>query len=594
MKKHLLAGMLLSLLLAGCTQRTLRENTQGRDRYIINHDTAPQYLAEAGYSNGSSLTCFPLDTAACSLYSISDDLLIVYPSPEGTMLQTYSGADLRPMAQACIPHPESEWHLMVTPVGLQLYDFKDNRLLLLDEYLQVCSDLTMPEGIQGIPILADSGRTVYFCGADAIFSLDTGSGIQRILRQTGSQSMSMKGAYRGGEVLEITVAAETESQHFFLRSYDGAVIYSTCEAVSVFAGQTAVCAGFLLGNTPCVLCSTENGKASLLPLTEGGDILGFLYRQNRILVFRSQDSALVCYDPDTGQKTAGLTLPPDGMPGNPIEIGKLVFFTMKMNGAPYLCRWEPEQDPPETPAFLPVCAAPDPDGFQQCLQTAQELSGELGIRILIGEDAAAQLQQTQPVIPEDLVPVVESELHKLPGLFGALPEEFLTQLQKSCGNITLCIVRQAKHPSEPAGSFLYRTDTGSFIVLEAGPDSQGTLLHMLCHLIDTHVFTRCNAYDSWEMLNPAGFSYTGGDQESPGSDVYLRKEAPAFIDAFAMAYPREDRARILEYASLPGNAHYFRSPVLQAKLQRICSGIRTAFHLTAYSDPLPWEQYLWQ
>ena len=58
-----------------------------------------------------------------------------------------------------------------------------------------------------------------------------------------------------------------------------------------------------------------------------------------------------------------------------------------------------------------------------------------------------------------------------------------------------------------------------------------------------------------------------------------------------MSFPKEDRARILEYAMMPGNESYFSSEQMQAKLQTICTALREVFDL----DPeqhYAWEQYL--
>ena len=59
-----------------------------------------------------------------------------------------------------------------------------------------------------------------------------------------------------------------------------------------------------------------------------------------------------------------------------------------------------------------------------------------------------------------------------------------------------------------------------------------------------------------------------------------------------MSYPKEDRARILEYAMTPGHSEYFRSPQMQAKLSQLCQGIREAYGLKKQKEAFLWEQYL--
>ena len=59
-----------------------------------------------------------------------------------------------------------------------------------------------------------------------------------------------------------------------------------------------------------------------------------------------------------------------------------------------------------------------------------------------------------------------------------------------------------------------------------------------------------------------------------------------------MSFPKEDRARIMEYAMTEGNEEYFRSTTMQSKLKLLCEGIREAFKLKKSPETFLWEQYL--
>ena len=60
----------------------------------------------------------------------------------------------------------------------------------------------------------------------------------------------------------------------------------------------------------------------------------------------------------------------------------------------------------------------------------------------------------------------------------------------------------------------------------------------------------------------------------------------------AMNSISEDRRSIICNAMLADNAEMFKSPVMQAKLQRICLGIREACNLQKSEKTYLWEQYL--
>ena len=95
--------------------------------------------------------------------------------------------------------------------------------------------------------------------------------------------------------------------------------------------------------------------------------------------------------------------------------------------------------------------------------------------------------------------------------------------------------------------------------------------------------------DPWEALNPGNFSYNQNLEES---EIYLQGQTRAFVDHYSMLYPKEDRARILENAMLPGKKDLFQSEYMQRKLTALCTGIREAYGLKKHPEVLPWEQYL--
>ena len=59
-----------------------------------------------------------------------------------------------------------------------------------------------------------------------------------------------------------------------------------------------------------------------------------------------------------------------------------------------------------------------------------------------------------------------------------------------------------------------------------------------------------------------------------------------------MSYPKEDRARMMEYAMTPGNESCFETETMQKKLRQLCIGIREAMELEDAADAFLWEQYL--
>ena len=114
--------------------------------------------------------------------------------------------------------------------------------------------------------------------------------------------------------------------------------------------------------------------------------------------------------------------------------------------------------------------------------------------------------------------------------------------------------------------------------------------------METHILGNSIALDQWDKLNPVDFTYDfdyAANARRDGSE-YLQPDTRSFVDTYSMSFPKEDRARILEYAMTPGNGELFLASPLQFKLKTLCQGIREAYGLKKSPENYRWEQYLVQ
>jgi hypothetical protein len=239
-------------------------------------------------------------------------------------------------------------------------------------------------------------------------------------------------------------------------------------------------------------------------------------------------------------------------------------------------------------------------GLEQCAAFAADLSSKYGIQILIGEDTVTFSPDHYSFLPEHQVPVILKQLEELDHALSLYPQDFLSQLAPSDQSVTICLVRKISGSTDsnglesPVGLQFWDSATTPYIAIASGADTAQNIHHEIFHIIDSRVLSTCNAYDHWDDLNPTDFSYDYDYVTNLRRDdwVWVIGEDPYFIDLYAMSFPKEDRARIMEYAMTEGHASVLSTPALQAKLYQICSGIREAFLLEGSAAPLPWEQYL--
>ena len=242
---------------------------------------------------------------------------------------------------------------------------------------------------------------------------------------------------------------------------------------------------------------------------------------------------------------------------------------------------------------------PDSEAIEACSLYARQLSEKYGIEILIYRDATDVQPWDYDLEYEYLAPVIWQELERLEAWLSHYPEGFLKILLQSFPDIRIGIVRSITGSPESgsldtADGIQFWEDQTSYIILATGEESERVLYHELFHLIDTVVLTYSTAYDLWESLNPEDFSYDYDylKNETRDGSRWLQPGQECFIDRYSMSYPKEDRARIMEYAMSPGNADRFHSAVMQMKLRKLCIGIREAFDLKYSSEIFLWEQYL--
>jgi len=287
------------------------------------------------------------------------------------------------------------------------------------------------------------------------------------------------------------------------------------------------------------------------------------------------------------------------------DESKIWFSALDQNdGKQYLLSWDMSMNQSDEKGnYLQPCYSadnPDKAGLQACREQAKALGDKYGVSILLWEDALDHQPQNCTFEAEYRVEIYQRDLEVLEQALGNFPEGFFQKAAAGSenGNLTICLVRglqDAQHSGESGTVYgaQYWMGESAYIALAMGQQLEAAFYHTMSHLIDNRVISTSKAYDDWGSLNPADFMY---DYDYVVNRLradagYLEPENRVFIDTYAMSFPKEDRARILEYAMLPGNEAFFASEQMQKKLETVCNALREVFDL----DPgqrYAWEQYL--
>lgn len=608
---------LLALLLCGCGREGSEEPVPDTSF------TRPAVSETAGLSlspgpleaaSEGAVTVTPLYLPDCTgLMPMGDHLLVLSTGFSGTRLTKLSREDLTPAAERelnihLLPEDPS---LQVYPERIAYFDRQTRQTVVLDARLREAYRIDAPEELSGIPLLSRDGNSLYYCTDAALRCLDLDLGISRVLRELECRAPSLEGLLFGETVLRLSGTDEAWGhQQLFVCARTGQTLGLSSGALRLHAGADAYFASYPNGSIRSLIFGSLGQKPRELTVDSGKTECFFL-GDPRAVVAASRDPegqalGLDYYDLDTGRRLAGITLPTEYDPWYMVPGGDgSVCFTIydSYYHCQTLCRWYPDRSVLEDPNcytgphYTPE--NPDLEGLLECEALARELGERYGIRIAIWKDAVEAEPWDFGLEPEFLTGVIRRELEALGQRLERYPPGFLQTLAQCSDGLTICLVRSITATPDSrnvasADGLQFWQDNHAYIALTMGRGSEKALYHELCHLIDTQVFSESNAYDEWDRLNPRDFEYDYDylTNLERTSQEYLQDHCRSFIDMYSMSFPKEDRARIMEYAMTEGNEHLFRSPMLQAKLALLCIGIREAFQLENCEDPLPWEQYL--
>lgn len=612
--KRLLILALVALLLCGCTAQPGSETTEATETFgPVTEPTEPagSYIpgSEMETISGGALRCYMPDLTHCYGIAIQGEDVLVFSGEETTTLTRLSGENLYITATAkldCLVSPEDPT-FQAGEHGITYYDTVTREVVFLDYDLKEANRIKAPEGMVGKPILSANRLQLYYCSADAIRVLDLETGLDRMIKSVAYPRQEVSALLMGDTVLCYTVTDEHDVESaMFLNVATGESLRSPTQAMTISTGEDTYCAVSVQGEMNVLLFGTTHEDVQMLIPEDPFSIPHFMPESKQLITLQAMEAGtnVDCYDLPTGTRTASVDFP-----GN-IHLREVVsanngssiyFLARELDGdQDVICRWDIETTRVEDPAVYAgpyyTLDAPDEEGLASCQSYADAIAEKYGLEILVGPQAAAVQPWDYAFTAEYHVPVIMRELQKLEIYLAHFPEDFFGDI---FGREKICLVRSIRGTAqsgslEAANGLQFWEDNNAYVVLAAGDGLEHAFYHEVFHLIDNKVLSACNAYYYWRNLNPAGFKYDESYdlyRDRDGGE-YLQDETRAFIDSYSMTFANEDRARIFEYACMPGNEAYFQSEIMQNKLRSLCQGIRTAFGMKKYTGELIWEQYL--
>lgn len=618
MKRCLMFILAVILLLSGCTWDSPEQTQPSTTLPPVETQppaTAPSLLDpenSASVKTDGALAAIRLEGGECDFAFMGDKLLLFYndglrPTRLCRLeMENYSVESSLELAGTVYPGAAG---FRATGKNLGYYAESENAVIILDAMLREVSRTVMPEDMAALPLIGSDMQTVWYVAGTELRVMDLDTGIARPLRQRDCQWISLQQILFDDSVLVCGIGLA-----------DGTY---TTEFISAETGET-------LGSDPS-FARLEAWKDSYFLERMEGVIQEYLFGVNgesvRAFVPRKETlemssvlelngivglswdegtgTRLRLYDLESGRgissvRTPGLTYH-RSFTGDP--SGRYIWFlAADESNTLSLYRWDTEATRREDETVYTMdrytLENPDADGLSQCRARADALEAEYGIRLHLQED----------VLPvEDYAYTYEFHpgnfniaLEQLESVLSQFPEDFFRKLGSISedGKVHIGLVRNLEgrttNSIPDATGVQYWHEGNVWMTLKISTFLSGAFCHELAHVMDTYILNESLEYDDWESLNPRGFRYDGNY-----SDYLYREdlgltfgEDRAFLNAYSMTYPKEDRAELFAAAMDPYAGDIFDAPILQEKLIRICKGIRDAFGLKKDSRTFPWEQYL--
>lgn len=541
-----------------------------------------------------------------AMLSVEGGILLLSGETETVLtLVTGDGQTVTGRLNGKTVNPDTFWS---TQLGLSYYDDGDHTLVFLDETLVESTRISLPEEMGDRPVLSADGQLVYYYDAGSLRCLELRSGISRLLKESRFTRQQVRKLHFDDTVLECYVSDTSGDKTLFISAETGETLFEAQTPVELQSQGQKYFARWQEGQQELLLFGTRGQTIQRITLSAEGYCLP-LFGADLLLTYEpdSTGTDMICYDLKEGNRLSSLRLASIGAPlGIQVQPGQeRIWFLAEdlfSDGTALYC-WDltVARQSLENSFLSPYYTAqsPDKEGLKRCQEQAKALSQTYGIRVELWEDAVTPLPGDYSVTAEYLVNVYERYLPVLEKALSAFPQTVYQKLgrQSQNGKLTVSLVREFYSPNELGSMTVeegahFWSGGSSYLILAMNDNLERSFYHELFHAMDSYIMTETKAYDDWRKLNPSGFAYDYSYLTNQYRDPkeYLEPDSRAFIDLYSMSYPKEDRARIMEYAMTEGNAAYFTSKIMHNKLDTLCKGIRKAFKLG--DGNYLWEQYL--
>lgn len=588
MKKCLCVLLAALFLLPGCGKKTQQQPAQPTTEpaatglYDPDHPVEQQTMgAVRAYSLGSN--------SYTDIEIMGNKLLLTGMYGVARVLQ---GENCEVMADGTLGTGTIDYSVSAQQIAV--YQYETREVVLLNPQLQEMNRIALPEDMEGEPAISLATNEIFYCANGEIRALNLENNVPRLVKVLTAGKHTLNGCYFDGRLI-CHEAADEEGRitSSYLSAQSGETLYvgGDIGSMDTYEDRYLVCRVdnpsnyFVMSE---MIMGTLEGEPKRLDVPEA-DYYEEALAMNGVISCSVSETGveLSFHDLSLGQTTAKLTLEGYKLPTEIVADQQFVWMLLWEGDQLILCRWDVKQSAVAEPVAVTgpfyTAEAPDLQGLEECRKTADQMDSDYGVRIRIWQEAVKQTDG-YTVVPEHQPAILNHMLTMLEPILQQFPQDFLRKTVRT-GWIRICLVRSIAGDQEWVQ---FWEEGDCYILISSQADPYQAFLEAVWYAIDARVIGNSRDYDTWDQLNPEGFTY-GLSEYDP---AILEGENSAFMNERSLESPNEDRRQLFIAAMTGYDEEQFASELLQNKLRRLCEGIREAYGLERKEEIFLWEQYL--
>ena len=584
--KGLLLLLVALLLLAGCTGHVGPDATVPATQPTAPTSTATLYVpgSELEIRTGGALRVYDIKSDGWLRISGFRSQILLAGANEVWALNGEEGA----VSASVRDFAELATELNGTVDHTAYYSQATCSVHIADARLHTTVTRRLPEGMTGSPVIDLHRNEAYYIVGAEIRAMKLDTGVARLLRQH-TDVTALAGVCFNGDVLVLKTRDGTgKTKTEYISTENGQTLGEDANALEMVTWEDSYFITREDGRILQTLFGTRTGEPKALEVS--GKVFPALRMHGAVACEETETGLrLSFYDLNTGMRTAKTLLSGVSAPISAHCDGTYIWLLASENESQRLLRWDisksPIQEQKIYTATFYTPEAPNTEALTACQTLADIYAQQYGVKIHIWENATT-VTGGYGVTGEYRPETIEAMLEELRPILEVFPENFLLKTVEA-GWIRIHLVREIDGGKDWTH---FWEGKDCHILLSANGNAGALFLHGLAYAVDSHVLgnSRDFDFDRWNPLNPVDFAYSN----EPVKPAYLTGDTRAFADPLAATSILEDRCSIFYNAIIGGNADMFKAPIMQAKLKRLCMGIREAYGLQKSEKNYLWERYL--